>query len=169
MGPQQLVSCDSTSYGCDGGDTVTAYEYIQKTGGLERERKYPYTSQDGGTQDCALDDNEKFVVTIDDYHVVGSEEDMVNYVRSTGPLSVCVSAEKWMTYKSGVLTYCGDHLPVDHCVQVVGINKAEGYWIVRNQWSVNWGEEGYIYIQEGHNTCQMAAQPTYLDVSAVSN
>jgi Papain family cysteine protease len=28
-----------------------------------------------------------------------------------------------------------------------------GYWIVRNQWSSNWGMNGYAYISMGENTC----------------
>ena len=29
----------------------------------------------------------------------------------------------------------------------------EGYWIIRNQWSQNWGYYGYIYVALGENTC----------------
>ena len=28
-----------------------------------------------------------------------------------------------------------------------------GYWIVRNQWSENWGMSGYAYVSMGENTC----------------
>lgn len=132
-------------------------------GGLQAEKKYPYSSEGGVTGECKLGNNPKYAITIDDYHVVGTEEDMIHYVKSTGPLSVCVSAEKWMTYNSGVLSYCGNHLPIDHCVQVVGINTEEKYWIVRNQWSSSWGEDGYIYIAEGQNTCQISSEATYVD------
>ena len=33
---QQVVSCDRGDYGCNGGDTPTAYKYIMNAGGLER-------------------------------------------------------------------------------------------------------------------------------------
>jgi len=29
----------------------------------------------------------------------------------------------------------------------------EGYWIVRNQWSSDWGMNGYAYVEMGGNTC----------------
>jgi hypothetical protein len=45
-----------------------------------------------------------------------SEEDMKNYVLSTGPVSVCIDASEWETYQSGVVASCGSD--VNHCVQV---------------------------------------------------
>lgn len=45
---------DHTSFGCDGGLPSLAYQYVQNTGGLERERKYPYTSMDGNSGSCEV-------------------------------------------------------------------------------------------------------------------
>ena len=53
------------------------------------------------------------------------------YVGSTGPLSICVDASKWQTYKGGVLRGCGDR--IDHCVQAVGIDTDKGIWKVKIQ------------------------------------
>jgi hypothetical protein len=49
--PQQVVSCDvgGDDYACNGGDTPTAYQYIEKAGGLALETDYPYTSGKDGT------------------------------------------------------------------------------------------------------------------------
>ena len=53
---------------------------------------------------------------------------------------------------------------LDHCVQVVGFEgglaKKENYWIVRNSWNTDWGEEGYIRLSVGDNTCGIADEPT---------
>ena len=35
---------DKTNYGCSGGNTETAYEYVKSVGGLELDSNYPYTS-----------------------------------------------------------------------------------------------------------------------------
>eukprot|EP00966_Prymnesium_polylepis_P098755 2286612-Prymnesium_polylepis.1 len=43
LAPQQIVSCDKTDLGCNGGNTETAYEYVSKSG-LEAESSYPYKS-----------------------------------------------------------------------------------------------------------------------------
>ena len=45
-----------------------------------------------------------------------AQDEMVAYVKTTGPLSVCVDASEWSTYQSGVIAYCDQDL--NHCVQV---------------------------------------------------
>lgn len=42
LSPEQIVQCDTVDQGCNGGDTITAYAYVQSAG-LETEAAYPYT------------------------------------------------------------------------------------------------------------------------------
>ena len=56
--------------------------------------------------------------------VKSTEKSMATYVNSTGPLSICVDAEDWSSYRGGVLTGCG--VDIDHCVQIVGIDTTGG-------------------------------------------
>ena len=89
----------------------------------------------------------------------------MDYVLSTGPLSVCLDASEWGSYTSGVMASCGTD--VDHCVQVVGVDTENGYWIVRNSWGGHFGDDGYIYLKTGQDTCAITTDPTYAEVSAV--
>jgi len=65
-------------------------------------------------------------------------------------------------YSGGVFddTSCGTQL--DHGVVVIGYGKQDGqpYWIVRNSWGVNWGDNGYILmrrnIEASHGICGIA-------------
>lgn len=43
---QQIVDCDTTSYGCNGGFPIEAFRYVAKNG-IEPESDYPYSAQDG--------------------------------------------------------------------------------------------------------------------------
>jgi hypothetical protein len=52
LSTQQVVSCDQIDYGCNGGNTETAYIYIARNGGLELESVYPYTSYYAQTGVC---------------------------------------------------------------------------------------------------------------------
>ncbi|KAJ8599542.1 hypothetical protein CTAYLR_007125 [Chrysophaeum taylorii] len=82
------------------------------------------------------------------------------------PVSVCLNAANWDDYVGGVMTVetCGGYAydDLDHCVQLVGYNNAtdSAYWIVRNSWSTDWGEDGYIRLAFDANTCGLANEPT---------
>jgi cathepsin L len=72
-----------------------------------------------------------------------------------GPLAIDVAAGNWQDYEVGVFQNTASNgnvseWQVDHAVQMVGygFDKALGmnYWIVRNSWSTNWGEDGFIRL-----------------------
>lgn len=164
LSPEQIVQCDTVDDGCDGGNTETAFEYVKKAGGLETDEVYPYTSYYDVTGSC-VSNSADYVVTVDDYYSLSDEDSMIMHIFSTGPISVCLDASSWSSYVSGIITTCG--IDVDHCVQAVGINMDDGYWIVRNSWGTEWGNEGYIWLASGYNTCNIAYDPNYVEVSGV--
>eukprot|EP01027_Heterolobosea_sp_BB2_P025350 GEZU01038903.1.p1 GENE.GEZU01038903.1~~GEZU01038903.1.p1 ORF type:complete len:354 (+),score=142.75 GEZU01038903.1:47-1108(+) len=161
LAPQQIVDCDTVDDGCNGGDPPTAYEYVMKAGGLESEQDYPYTAEDG---QCAFDKS-KVVASISDWKMVAqngtNEKIMPAALVSIGPLSICVDAASWQFYFGGIRrSMCGTEL--DHCVQLVGYNQSGStpYWIIRNSWGADWGEDGYIYVEMGKNLCGVAEEVT---------
>jgi len=165
LSPEQITQCDGTSFGCGGGWTEHAFNYVNRAGGIETEANYPYTSYQGVTGTCKATSS-KFVVGVSKYTTVSGESNMASYVQSTGPLSVCVDANNWNSYKSGIMTVCGTS--VDHCVQAVGVDaSSSGYWKVRNSWGTSWGESGYIRLAYGKNTCAITSDPTYVSVFQV--
>jgi len=164
LSPEQIVQCDSTSYGCRGGWTENAYNYVTKAGGLETEANYPYSSYNGLTGRCSVN-SANFVVKVSKYSTISGESNMAAYVQSTGPLSVCVDASTWNSYTGGIMTSCGTS--VDHCVQATGVDVSGGYWKVRNSWATSWGESGYIRLAYGKNTCAITNDPTYVTVAKV--
>ena len=46
---------------------------------------------------------------------------------------------------------------INHAVLLVGygVDATTGmkYWIIRNTWGKNWGENGYFRIRRGNGTC----------------
>lgn len=160
LSAQQIVSCDTSSFGCGGGWTERAYQYVQEAGGVALEESYPYTSYYDMTGTCK-EDSSSFYMTTDGYYTMDSEQAMIDYIKSTGPLSACVDATTWASYIKGVVTVCGRE--VDHCVQIIGINTdaEEGYWLVRNSWGTEWGEGGYIRLSVGNDTCAISNDPTF--------
>ena len=165
LSPEQIVQCDTMDDGCDGGNTETAFEYVKMAGGIETEDAYPYTSYYDVTGSCTSNSTD-FLVTVDEYYSLADEDAMITHMFSTGTISICLDASSWSSYVSGIITTCG--MDVDHCVQAVGINMDDGYWIVRNSWGTEWGNEGYIWLEVGSNMCNIAYDPKYLQVSSVS-
>ncbi|GAV70190.1 Peptidase_C1 domain-containing protein/Inhibitor_I29 domain-containing protein [Cephalotus follicularis] len=155
--PEEVGACDS---GCNGGLMTSAFEYTLKAGGLVREEDYPYTGTDRGT--CNFDKS-KVVATVSNFSVVSIDEDQIaaNLVKN-GPLAVGINAAFMQTYIGRVSCpyICGKHL--DHGVLLVGYGSAEyapirfkekPYWIIKNSWGENWGENGYYKICRGRNVC----------------
>jgi len=152
---QEVVDCDTSDSGCNGGDPPTAYDYIVSAGGLEADSDYPYTAQDGS---CAFDSS-KVKVQISGHKSVANDEGaMQDALVNQGPLSICVDAEPWQDYTGGILLASQCDTSLDHCVQAVGydVGASSPYWLVRNSWGADWGESGYIRLQYGQDTCGLA-------------
>lgn len=160
LSPQQLVECDKTSLGCNGGLQERAYNYVKRTGGIETEEAYPYTSGAAGESGECAADSSKYVLGLSGYETIRSESAMTDYVKSTGPLSIAIDASSWSTYTGGIMTECGTD--INHAVQLVGVDTEAGYWKVRNSWSETWGESGYIRLAYGQDTCGITYDVTYV-------
>jgi len=164
LAPQQIVDCDMWDLGCGGGEPYRAYEYVIGAGGLDTEKSYPYKAVDGSCNFSvssvgAKISTWKYATSYYDEGIL--QNNLVGY----GPLSVCVDAENWQDYSSGVMTWeeCAWINLLDHCVQLVGYqtNTTNGnYWIVRNSWGKDWGISGYIYLEMGSDTCGIAHEAT---------
>jgi len=179
---QQVTSCDTSDYGCRGGFPSSAYEYIESAGGLATAADYPYTDATHFflTSPCSTD------FTVSGGDVTGwsyattpcssgskcDSQDETTMITNllVQPLSIVVDASQWSSYTGGVFstTACSmayDNL--DHAVQLVGYTNygsSSGYYIVRNSWGTDWGEEGYIYLPIGVNACGIADLVTMVTV-----
>jgi len=102
---QQVVDCDTKAYGCEGGWTYVAYEYIMQCGGYDSLESYPYTAKDGK---CDFK-KQGVEAKIKSYNYVTKDKNegvMKDYVGTTGPVSICVDAESWQYYNGGVIKSC---------------------------------------------------------------
>ena len=174
---QQLVSCDNLrndgkDHGCHGGLMDNAFQWIENNGGLCSENDYPYVS--GNTKQsencinsCDIIDNS---IVLDYFDVSpNSDLDMMTAI-SEQPVSIAIQADSrdFQLYSSGVFTAeCGTNL--DHGVLVVGYGSENGedYYLVKNSWSEQWGDSGYIklgrgqHYNDGAGQCGMLMQGSY--------
>ena len=166
LSEQQLVDCSKSygNHGCYGGLMDSAFEYVMDNG-ICSEDEYPYTAKGGDCKEC------KTVVEISGcVDVTPNNQVDLKEAVFTNPVSIAIEADTkvFQMYKSGVITSddCGTNL--DHGVLIVGYGEESGtkYWLVKNSWSSDWGDGGYVKIERSDSTndqgiCGIAMQPSY--------
>lgn len=153
---QQLVDCDrEKDEGCNGGFMVDAFDYIVKNGGLQTSQDYPYKGRD---EKCKFNEK-KVAIKLTGYTTVSNNENEIKeFLHSTGPLAVALNASPLQFYNGGIVDknsrQC-DPEALSHGVTLVGYGSENGadYWIVKNSWGEDWGEDGYFRIARGKGTC----------------
>lgn len=97
--------------------------------------------------------------------VPATENDLLNAVATVGPISIAVVATSNLNdYKGGVLDdpLCEGKI-INHGVLAVGYGSENGkdYWIIKNSWGPNWGDQGYWKLIRGKNACGITVQNMY--------
>lgn len=163
LSEQQLVDCVKDCYGCDGGYPGYAMTWVKlfEHGMFTLEKDYPYEAVQGT---CRF--NKEKGVTKIKTHKSGSknEEELKAEVAEYGVYSIVIDSTPYdfQLYKSGIYqsVVCSD-IHLTHAVGLVGYGTENSvdFWIVRNSWSDQWGENGYIRIRRNyHNMCGVSAE-----------
>jgi C1A family cysteine protease len=71
------------------------------------------------------------------------------------PVGVLIFADSgFISYSSGVYSGCPSfatsYYYINHAVTLIGYDS-NGNWIIKNQWSTNWGENGFARISRSNN------------------
>ena len=144
---QQLVDCSNLNLGCNGGNQGFAFKYFAGHQ-VMTEASYPYTAL---TQTCKYDSNNTTGINVPSFtKITPNSVAAFKAGLAITPLSVSIEADtrSFQSYTSGVYNdaaACGTTL--DHAVMAVGYGTdAVGgdYYVIRNSWSADWGENGYI-------------------------
>ncbi len=158
LSPQELVSCDRGSLGCDGGYLTTPITYFKRNGGLVPEACFPYVAGDAACPSSCTNGSDwraahvcKCTASKSCTGTVGIQNCLL-----TGPVDigfqVCTS---FMVYKSGIYTCdCRNYLG-SHAVVAMGYGTSPScHYHVRNSWGTDWGQAGYFDI--ACNTCRIS-------------
>ena len=151
--------------GCKGGSPFYSYLHVSIYGGIETDASYPYEGVDGK---CRFN-RTNVETTCDGFgEFYGDEENLKQAVAQIGPISVLVQVkENLQHYDSGIY-----YIPewesskIMHAMLIVGYGTdnqlKQDYWLLKNSFGSNWGENGYIRMARNrNNNCGIVNQADY--------
>jgi C1A family cysteine protease len=148
LSEQDLISCSSAG-DCDGGYACDSFDYM-KTNGIVAENCFPYQASNIPCHLCSDWNNKLF--KIQDWGWVTTYSENKYAVKSSlqdGPVVFFMEVyDDFYYYTSGIYektigaSYEGGHLVV-----LVGYDEVQNYWICKNSWGEDWGENGYFKIR----------------------
>jgi C1A family cysteine protease len=165
LSAQEGMACAYETCGCYLRRTFDWFLNNQ-SGRVDTNESYPLALDQCEVAVCDLQDRVEGARINAVVSVPSDETSMQAVVAKTGPVTVAVLADSWQTYTGGVLTDCNYGQP-DHVATIIGYNLDAPitYWILKNWWGTDWGEEGYIYLAMGSNQCNMTYEPLTVNVA----
>jgi len=186
LSEQYLISCNKDGWGCDGGFVAHKYHFDTKgkcdnKPGAVLENNFPY--QNGwnliiptppDTVDCKHIENHPYKIDSWSYiypriNDIPEVENIQQAIYQHGPVySGIYAGSAFDSYKSGIFSTHEGGDKINHAVVIVGWDGAKddpnGYWIIRNSWGSDWGENGYMKIKyECSNIGHMSNYIKYKD------
>lgn len=160
---QQGIDCTRPATdGCEGGLMEDVYKYAMFHA-IGEESFDPFLKHNSK---CKVPKYPKikveaFMVQSDEYHVE-IEKKLAHNLVSYGPIPIGIdsSSNEFELYSSGILRkhHCGND--IDHAVLVVGYTP--DYWIIKNSWGEDWGENGYFRLERGNHACGINSYASFV-------
>ena len=168
---QYLIDCaiGDGLYGCDGADPLAVVDWISRNRKMYFNDSYPSTEIQN--KSCKIPKNGKLNV---DYVTSKSNPifwnlpsssviDNIRYSISQGwSVMALVAGQDLMNYAGGIMSCtcdlnnsCSGQL--NHVIAIIGYTP--DFWIVKNSWGVDWGEQGFGRLKMG-DTCGIAQYTT---------
>lgn len=157
LSEQEMVSCDSHAYGCNGG-MMDDMDYVVRHG-LPLESDYPYTSGAGRTGRCVS--GKPVAAKGVRWGYCGGQDKEPTYdqikqcMKDYGVLSVVVAAGGTDWSRGGHMKGCRTR-GQNHMVNLIGWDMDE--LMGRNSWGDTWGDSGDFYARQGCDELASGAQ-----------
>ncbi len=152
LSPQELISCDEKSHGCDGGWPTVAVSYVNTVKGLVPDECYPYTGQKESCPATCKNGNdwEKSHVCncIGGYKRCEGVQEIKTCLQK-GPITLAMGiCRSFYAYGGGIyICDCRNKYLGIHVIEIVGFGSHPVcYWLGKNSWGPKWGEDGYFKI-----------------------
>ncbi len=187
LSAQHLMNCGGPAGQCGGDYGARVAQRLVTLKTLFSDKDYPYTQRSARCTEASRT-GERFGNIVGYKSIDGSPRTILQAIHNGLPVSVGVAANgSWAAYRSGVYNACNS-MQTNHYVSVEGVDcgtsvDAEGYcrfdangnlpagvgtFLVRNNWSTQWGENGYmrtlITNRQGQKCNNIAGEGEILDI-----
>lgn len=113
--------------------------------GISDEECFPYSGRDVPCNPCP--DCRERAVDLTGWVRVEGEDEMKQAIMAGGPVIAIMDVmQDFFWYKGGIYCPTVPWLVGLHAVTLVGYNDDEEYWIAKNSWGQDWGEDGWFRI-----------------------
>jgi C1A family cysteine protease len=127
--------------------------------GLSDEDCFPYIDRDVPCNTCPQRDTK--AIKIEKHVEITNWEDRKKYLSSVGPLiaGMEVYTDFLNFYGEGIYSYVIGDFEGGHCIEIIGFDDTEKYWLCKNSWDNDWGENGFFKIAYGE--CKIDEFPAW--------
>jgi len=179
LSEQFLISCSNPllgTFGCCGGSFNVGLSLLRSIGTIN-ESCFEYQAVDyrgRDADDCFFKKSNEPVkcrykckdwinqiIRVKDYNYPDFRRGMKNAICTYGPLTAHMDVyEDFHEYKEGIYKHKTGNYIGGHLITIVGYNDTEKYWICKNSWDTDWGENGWFKIAYGE--CDIESIPSYI-------
>ncbi|XP_069812586.1 cathepsin L-like isoform X2 [Dendropsophus ebraccatus] len=167
---QQLVDCDGANDGCCGGLPEKAMAYVSSHG-VMKAKDYEYSAKQFK---CLYKPDNAVTLNVTKYYVLPGEDNMAVSLALNGPIAVGIDASDDLQMYSGGIFDGECSTEPNHAVIIVGYGTEHDkesdedvdYWIIRNSWGEDWGENGYGKMRRNENQCGIATDSSSVDLTS---
>jgi hypothetical protein len=163
LSTQQIIDY----FGCDGGDYFSVWIWLRDwTAGLCMSEQYPSRVPEvqGDSLTCRGRSPPAQVTAVGTIQA-NCPSELLRQLRHR-PVGVGVAvSEDFQFYEGGVFT--GAYAPdLNHAMLAVGYGTEDGvpYYKLRNSWSAEWGEAGYMRVERGGSQAMLTAVAAFPEI-----
>jgi C1A family cysteine protease len=146
LSEQLLVSSCCNTGSCSGGYIVSTSRFIRDTGSPD-EGCYPYLGRDSSCNQACGNWREVTRMVNSYTRVSQTVASLKSALYTRGPINVGMMVyTDFSYYSSGIYQYTYGQQEGGHAVLIVGYDDDQEYFIVKNSWGSDWGENGFFRI-----------------------
>lgn len=163
LSTQNMIDCIKENAGCKSGSPLVAFDSIKRRGGVQTEADYPYN----GKQNACRFNAAKAIKIKGVFSIQENEGNFINALANVGPIAVMIDTKNslFRFYHRGIFsspncsTGKGD---LSALAVGYGTEGKTNFWIVKNSFGQEWGENGYFRMaRNGQNLCGIASYASY--------